>query len=244
MAVSGSVWQSVKPAFADAAATHFLPSRACVVALVQTATHFNTLEHAAANYALQHTATRCNTLQRTGTHCNTLQYTATHHNILQHTAFVVSRRSPSHPLQHTANTSSPIATHRNTLPPRSHGGLPHTFCNSLQHTAIHRHTPQHTTTHCLRDLAAVSPPPSATHCNTLQHTATHRNTLPPRSHGGCSRILFHCLLCVCAHMHGHVQQSAVLTCVLTSIRLRVCVCCICGCGGRGRGAWRDRRTWD
>ena len=73
----------------------------------RTATHYNTLQHAATRWTivhehpkavthtashcitLQHTATHCNTLQHTVTHCNTLQHTATHCNILQH----ASRRS-------------------------------------------------------------------------------------------------------------------------------------------------------
>jgi len=39
-------------------------------------------------FALQHTATHCNTLQHIATHCNTLHHTATHCNTLQHTACI------------------------------------------------------------------------------------------------------------------------------------------------------------
>ena len=138
---------------------------------LRAATHCNTLQHTATherdycsysgkslhhikptkrNYALQHTATYCNTLQHTATYCNIQQHTATHCNTQQHTAI----RHLAYQM-HDDSTPQHAATH----------------CNTLQHTATHCNTLQHTASHCsmLRY--------TATHCNTLQHTATHCITL-------------------------------------------------------------------
>ena len=223
VALCCSVWQSVKPAFADAAATHFLPSRACVFALVQTATYFNTLQHTATHCnALQVTTTRCNALQRTATHCNALQYTATHHNTLQHTASVVSRRSLPHPLQHTA-------THRN-LPQHTATHCLHslmvvsptpsaTHCNTLQYTVTPRNTPQHTAS----AISRPSPPPF---CNTLQHTTTHRNT-PQHTASAVSRwLLPHplplSLVRLCTHAWACVTKCSFD--VRPDVNTPTCVC--------------------
>jgi len=69
--------------------------------LQHTATHCNTLQHAATTHCntLQHAATHHNVLpfvETSATQCNTLQYTATHRNTLQHTA------TRCNTLQHTA----------------------------------------------------------------------------------------------------------------------------------------------
>ena len=115
------------------------------------------------NFALQHTATHCNTLQHTATHCNTLQHTATHRNTLQHTA------THCNTLQHTA-------THCNTL------------CNTLQHTksrrtsarALHRYEFCNLqfswkNIHTIYNTHCDTLQQAATGCNTLQHTATPKN---------------------------------------------------------------------
>ena len=63
------------------------------------------------------------------------------------------------------------ATHRNTL--QHTDSLQHTTLEkviTLQHTATHRNTKHQTATHC-NTLQHTT-----THCNTLQHTATHCNS--------------------------------------------------------------------
>jgi len=84
--------------------------------LQHTATHCNTLQHAACTEQInfrgslsrslsQHAATRCNTLQHAATHCNTLQHTATHCRTLQDTAKTLPQTQTAahcNTLQHTA----------------------------------------------------------------------------------------------------------------------------------------------
>jgi len=103
-------------------------------ALQRTATHCKTL---------QYTAALCSALQRTASHCNTLQRTATYCNTLQHTTTLVIQISCAAVLS---------ATHRNTLQHRcdTTGVRGCTVCNTLatprntlQHTATHHNTPQH-----------------------------------------------------------------------------------------------------
>jgi len=125
---------------------------------VDTATHCNTLQHA---------ATRCNTLQHTATHCNTgASVTARGQvwkGILQHT----TSRSATH-----CN-----ATHYNSLQHTA------TYCNTLQHrrkydswrTSVKGHISTHCITHC-NTLHCNTLQLTATHCNTLQRTTTHRIT--------------------------------------------------------------------
>jgi len=113
-------------------------------------------------YALQHTATRCDTLQHTATHGNTLRHVTTPCNTLQHTA--------TH-----CNTLRQAATHCNVLQHTA------THCNTLRHTATHYTTLQHTATHCLPASYSRHAPlhRNTIHCNTMQHTVTHFNTQQP-----------------------------------------------------------------
>jgi len=69
-------------------------------------------------YALQHTATHCNTLQHSATHCNALQHTATRCNTLQH-----SFKSPLGAQLTTGHPATLCYTHCNT------------HCNTLHRTA-------------------------------------------------------------------------------------------------------------
>jgi len=119
-------------------------------------------------FALQHTATHCNTLQRTTTPVIALR--APWHVSLA--TCYLWQNGVSLALQHTA-----------------------THCNPLQHTATHCNTLQHTVAHC-STLQRPSTPSgyfsicpwklavcgrkvclSLLHYGTLQHTATHSNTL-------------------------------------------------------------------
>jgi len=152
-----------------------------------TATHCNTLQHTAThrNTPEQHTATHwythapktcspCSCVRVchhscTATHCNKLRHTATHcYSTLQHTytmnmlTLLTCVCVPS-PLYVSAipHTQSPVQSpHCNTLLRIE------TYCNTLQHTHIHKLMwSHHVATHF------------NTHRNTLQHTATHCNTI-------------------------------------------------------------------
>ena len=117
-----------------------------------------------ASSTLQHTATHCTTLQHTATHCSTLQHAATRcitaaycntlQNTLQQNTRLQRLGNRLHPGtgEYASNTLQPTATHSITLQ--------HT-CNTLYHTATHM---QHTIAHCNTH---------ATHCITLQHTVAH-----------------------------------------------------------------------
>ena len=103
--------------------------------LQYTATHCNTLQHTARDYAnyndewyyADNTATHCKRLRQLQwrmvlcrVHCNALQHTVTHCNTLQHTATYCKRlcRQHSNTRQHTAthgNTLQHTATHCNTI---------------------------------------------------------------------------------------------------------------------------------
>jgi len=90
--------------------------------------------------------------------------------------FVKTRvRSPLLHLRRLTLVSLQItATHCNTLQHTgTHGNTRHTAThgNTRQHTATHCNTRQHTTTHCNTQQH------TATHGNTLQHTATPCNML-------------------------------------------------------------------
>jgi len=115
--------------------------------------------------SLQHTATHCNTLHHTATHCNTLQHTATRYTSLHHTAQhcnKLQRTRDAHVNESWHTTTHAWCTRwwgrtrwwvrahkRNQWPPVPH--MPSLVEQSLQHTA--------------------------THCNTLQHTAPHLDIL-------------------------------------------------------------------
>ena len=169
---------------ASDAATHYN-------ALQLTVTHCNTLQHMtffccclrAVPRMVQHTAklwnTNCN--KYPATHCNSMQHNTTHCNILQLSLCCYCRlRAGPWIVQHTAtycNTHS--ATYCNT-----HGN---THCNphmlllsTLQHTATHCNTLQHTATHNTlqhTSFATVACGQGLGWRNTLQRTATHNNTL-------------------------------------------------------------------
>ena len=57
--------------------------------LQHTATHGNTMQHAATH--CKNAASRCTTLHHTTTRCNTRQHTVTHSNTLQHTCNTLQR---------------------------------------------------------------------------------------------------------------------------------------------------------
>jgi len=115
--------------------------------------------------ALQHTTTHCITIPLTVMHCNTLQRTVSHCITLQHT---VTRCILLH---HTA-------THCRTLQHMRIGACMHV--NALLDTF-------RTATHCNNTLQHT-----ALHFSTLQHTATiHRNTVqhtPDAVDASCLRI--------------------------------------------------------
>ena len=111
--------------------------------------------YAAMNGVLQRTATHCNTLQHTAAHCNKLQHTS-----LPHVLSYSDTRCVA------VYCSALIVCCSNSLHTAvwCHDSLRSAWkgqCNTLQHTATHYKTLQHT----------------ATRCNTLQHAATHYNTL-------------------------------------------------------------------
>jgi len=154
--------------------------------LQHTATHCNTLQHAAtelrATPAIGATRTATHTATHIAKHCNTLQHNTTYPAIdLRATVAHAHCNTHCNTLQHTAthcNTQQQTATHCNTLQHTA------THCNTLtqQHTATH-FNPLHLTLqqNCDRpsplehsDLGAVQ---VAARCNALQRTATHRNTL-------------------------------------------------------------------
>ena len=158
----------------------------------------------------QHTVTHCNTLQHTAIHCNTPHHTVTRCNTLQHTqvrlslvcfvclSLFICFRFFTHVYVSYVLVSLPtctffwicwhIAAH---FAQYSHSGQMR-LRTTLQHTATHRHTPQHPAAHCstlkhtathrgtLQDTAAHSNAlqHTATRCNTLQQTVAHYNTLP------------------------------------------------------------------
>jgi len=86
------------------------------------------------------------------------------------------------------------------------------YCNTLQHTATHGNTLQHTQNNtdsfmcvtCLIQMrnAAHS---HVTYCNTLQHTATHGNTLQHTQNNTDSSMCVTCLIQIRNATHSHVS---------------------------------------
>jgi len=144
----------------------------------KTATHCTTLHNTATHYnTLQHTATYCNARQRTATHgttrqhtaphCTTLHHTAPHCTTLQHnsTYCITPKREYLHVVGVTYFALQSSATHCDTSTLQRTA----THCNTLQHTATHFDTStlKHTATHCYTLRR------SAIHCNTLQREHLH-----------------------------------------------------------------------
>jgi len=145
----------------------------------------------------RHTATHCITLEKAATHRNTPQHATTRHNTQQHTCTPDLVRvewactvTHCNALQNTAtNSLQHTATHcffRICLVDRLKSWLAtkHTMkwsqlCNTLQRTAAHCNTLQHTrntpksvrfqTEHTIKTALT-------THFSARQHTATHCNT--------------------------------------------------------------------
>jgi len=114
-----------------------------------TATHCNTLRHAATQHiqiraSVQHQTYIDNTLQHTATHCNTLQHTATQH--IQLKARVQHQRYSCNTLQHAA-THCKTLQHTATQHKQLKARVQHQryTCNTLQHTAKHCNTLQNGT---------------------------------------------------------------------------------------------------
>ena len=149
-----------------------------------------------------------NILQHTATHCNTLHHTATHSADVSstHAATDTNAYSPRAPIMPTlgefmCKVYSPRDTHVHQT---EHATENMGEYASLQHTATHPNTLQHTPTHLLMNSWAKSTHPgicpytehteqsmpqrtceSTPRCNTLQHTATHRST-PQRTATHCN----------------------------------------------------------
>ena len=83
----------------------------------------------------QRTATRCNT------HCNIVHHTATCYKILLHYSVTAT-------LHHTATHTAVLFVSLAFYPSPTH-------CNSLQHPAVHRNTPQDTATRMHKDKSAT-----------------------------------------------------------------------------------------
>jgi len=140
------------------------------VTLCHTVSHCNTLQ--------QHTTIRRNTLHCIATHCITLQSVLQRtvpHCKLHHTTVHCSSVLLQHTTMHCSCTHS-FATHYDTLHlhPFISSTLQHTatHCDTLQHTALAPILLQHTTTHCNCTHFDQS------HCNNCTHSsATHCKTL-------------------------------------------------------------------
>ena len=110
----------------------------------------NTLQLTATHHsAPKHTATRCNTLQRTATHLNTLPKTARDHHL-------------------TCNGNGKYATHCNSLQNSA------THCNALQQTILVRWNWQGNPLRLVFRMpqSCLSLQHTATHYITLQHTTS------------------------------------------------------------------------
>jgi len=81
-----------------------------------------------------------------------------------------------------------------------------THCNTPQHTAAHRNTLQHTATHCNTPQHTAAhrntQQYTATHCNAPQCTATHYNAL---QHTTAHRYL----QCACSNVYSRILLSKV-----------------------------------
>jgi len=128
------------------------------------------------SFALQHSATHCNTLQHTATHYNTLQIQAAIHCCSPQQAplfwapgvLLVKKNSVRVSVGGNWRTVTPV--HRmvwDTLQHTRQHAAP--LCNTLQHTAKHCNALQHPECNTLQH--------NATHCNILQHAAPRCNTL-------------------------------------------------------------------
>jgi len=141
-------------------------------------------------------------MQHITEHCNTLQRTEAHRSALQHSA------------QHTA-------THYNSIYRRTKGSKIHIRAsfkrsrNTLQHTATHCNTLQHTTTPL---------PHSTPRCKTLQHSAIQYIGAPRGRRPTSVAALYPASqtpVCVCAVCCSVLQCVAVCCSVLQC----VAVCC-------------------
>jgi len=157
------------------------------ITLHHTATHCNTLQHAATHIAssmsqslsritLHHTATHCNTLQQTATHIAssmsgslsriTLHHTATHCNTLQHAA--------THIASAMSGSTSQIHSEEGGLYPL------------IESSKCHELTESWNITNSLRPIPTPPNNPSPDHkdmyiyftAHTLTHTPTHIPTPP------------------------------------------------------------------
>jgi len=173
----------------------------------------------------QHTATHCNTLQHAATRT---QYSRTDtsydYRIQLYTVCIPqykqSLTDTSLPLPSTPTSAGfceHTATHCNT---RQHTA---THCNTLQHTATHCSTLQHTATHC-NALQRT-----ATHCNTLQHTAIYCNTHAVFADRHFSASYFH-------HNQRRLLLAHNLREIVAGVEMweRICsdailLACVCGC---------------
>ena len=149
------------------------------------------------------TATHCNTLQHAATHCNTLQYD-TVGNMLPPAALmraaIVLQLTATH-----CNTLQHAATYGIT----TLCGIRCRGSNACSHcTATHCNTLQHTATRC------NTLPPAALMCAAivLQHTATHCNTLQHTAPCG-SNVRSHCQFNAVSFMLSSVHYTSTQTCI-------------------------------
>jgi len=190
--------------------------------LQHTATHCNTPQHTATHRnTLQHTVTHCSTLQHTAAHCNTPQHTATHCNTLHNSAEspiqggLIECRFPCNVLECNAVCCSMLQCVAVCCCVLLCFAVRCSVCKELyilsyrEHTARHRHMPQHTATYSvpfyqMSGVWLVADCCSVLHCSRTQGVA------------GCCRAL-----------QGVARCCRVLPCVAGCCRVLPCVagCC-------------------
>jgi len=134
-----------------------------------TATHCNTLQHAATKQ--QHTATHGNPLQHLATLCNTRQHTTTNCKTLQHAARapLLCSRLHTYTRVHICNTLQHTATHCNTLQQNSN-------CSAADYTPTHVYTYACTRRNTENTYVQPHTYTRKNTRNTYLHTQTYTNT--------------------------------------------------------------------